>query len=144
MGASLAPRPDGFAFDLTSLGVQVRLLPGRLAQLGFLRAPDEAEPHAGGVGYDDDDHEREDYGEYAVYRGVDDDLLDVRLGLGVAEELVVSGRLDGGGPLGEEAEQGVGGEDLLVAGRERHRGVPRQRQRSHPGVPQLAHLDQDG
>src|SRR5918995_2579450 len=140
----LAPGSDGFALDHVALRVQVRLLPGDLAQLRLLRAPDQAEPHAGRIQDHHYDSEREDDGKDAVHRRVGDDLLHVRLVRGVAVELVVVGCFDSRAPLGEEADQRVGGEDLVPARRERNGGVPRERQRRHPRVPQLAHLDQYG
>src|SRR3712207_9040490 len=103
----LASRSDGLAFDLVAFRVEVRLLPGRLAQLRLLGAPDQAEPNAGRVQDDDYDRQREHYGEDAVHGRVGDDLLHVRLVRGVAVELVVVGRLYRGAPLGEEDRKSV-------------------------------------
>src|SRR5918998_3460500 len=141
----LPARPDGLAvLYRLAVGVEVGLLPWSLARLRAPPAADDAGPYPHGVGEHDDDHEREEDREDAVDRRVRDDLLHVGLGLRVAVELVVPGRLDCGASLREEAERRVGGEDLLEARRQRNRGVPSERQPRHPGVLQLAHLYEDG
>src|SRR5918997_4521222 len=120
-------RADGLAFDLASLGVQVRLLVGGLVQVGLLPAADEAEPDARGVGYDDDDREREDYREHPVHRRVRDYLRGLFYGLGPCVDLAGVVRVYRLGPLLEEADPGVGREDLVPARRQSYDGVPRER-----------------
>src|SRR5215217_7385680 len=116
---------------------------GCLVQLGLLPAPDQAEPDAGSVGYDDYDREREDYGEYPVDGRVRDYLLGLADCGGSGVDLAGVVRVYGGAPLGEEADLGIGREDLVPARRERHHGVPSKGHKRHPNVLQLAHLYKD-
>src|ERR687896_94800 len=145
----LATSSHGFAFDLVAFRVEPGLFVGRFTQFWLLAPADDSEPNAGGVRDHDDDREREDDGEHPVYRRVNQDLTRVfyargsQCGHGVVQ-LAGLYRLGGCGPLGEEADRRVGGEDLLPAGRKRHRRVPREREGSHPSVLQLAHLYEDG
>src|SRR5215217_5507184 len=116
---------------------------GCLVQLGLLPAPDQAEPDAGSVDYDDYDREREDYGEYPVDGRVRDYLLGLADCGGSGVDLAGVVRVHGGAPLGEEADLGIGREDLVPARRERHHGVPSKGHKRHPDVLQLAHLYED-
>src|SRR5215218_7697032 len=121
----------------------LRRFVGRLVQIGFLSAADEPEPHPHGVEYNDDDRECEDYREDPVHRCVRDYLCGLIDGLGPGVDFAGVVCLNGLGPLLEEADPGVRGEDLVPARRERHDGVPRERHQRHPDVLQLAHLYED-
>src|SRR5918995_3786371 len=140
--------PDGFPFDLVAFRVEVRFLPGSLGHLRLLATADDAEPHAGGVRDHDDDRECKDDGEHPVHRRIHQDLTRVfyargtERGHGVVQLAGLYG-LGGCGPLGEEADGWVGGENLLPTRRERHRRVPGEGQPRNPGVLQLAHLYED-
>src|SRR5919199_1049390 len=120
-----------------------RGLVGSLVQVGLLPAANKAKPDTGGVGYDDDDREREDYREYPVYRRVRDYLRGLAGGLGPGVDLASVVRVYSGASLGEEADLGIGREDLIPARRERHDSIPRQGHERHPDVLQLTQLYQD-
>ncbi|CAN3985243.1 hypothetical protein KPATCC21470_7975 [Kitasatospora purpeofusca] len=88
--------------------------------------------------------QQEDRHDDAVDGVVQDDGVHVGRGLGAGEELA---RVDGVGvgvALGEEADLGVVGEDLLPAGGEGDGDVEGQRNAGHPGPAQLAGLDEHG
>src|SRR5918993_846184 len=139
---------DRFPFDHIAFRVEAGFLPGSLSHLRLLSAADDSEPHAGGVRYHDDDHDREQDGEHPIYRRIHQDLtrvIDARgaqCGHGVVQLAGLNGLLSRC-PLGEEADGRVGGEDLLPARRECHGRVPREREGRHPGVAKLAHLYED-
>src|SRR5215203_3946731 len=73
----LAACSHGFVFDLVAFRVEVGFLPGSLADLWLLAAANDDDPHAGGVRYHDDDHDREQDGEHPIYRRIHQDLTRV-------------------------------------------------------------------
>src|ERR687893_3080612 len=91
----------------------LRRFVGRLVQIGLLPAEDKPEPHPRGVEYNDDDRECEDDREYPVHRCVGDYLSGLFDGLGPGVDFAGVVCFYGLGPLLEEADPGVGVEDLV-------------------------------